>query len=48
MDFDVAFLEIQGSSLDSNDMSRKVVVFEFTNKASTETFVTDVNSDLTE
>jgi hypothetical protein len=40
-------MEIQGSSPHSTDTSRKVVVFESTNKTSTETFVTDVNSGLT-
>jgi hypothetical protein len=40
-------MEIQGSTPHSADMSQKVVVFESTNKTSTETFVTDVNSGLT-
>jgi hypothetical protein len=44
---DVAFIEIRGSSPHSVDMSWKVVVFESTNKTSTETFVIDVNSSLT-
>jgi hypothetical protein len=47
MNFDVAFMAIQGSSPHSTDMSRKVVVFESTNKTSTETFVTNANSSLT-
>jgi hypothetical protein len=47
MDFDVAFMEIQGSSLHSMDTPWKVVVFECNNKTSTETFVTDVNSSWT-
>jgi hypothetical protein len=47
MNFDVAFMAIRGSSPHSTVMSRKVVVFESTNKTSTETFVTNVNSGLT-
>jgi hypothetical protein len=46
-DFDVAFMEIQGSSPHSVDTSQKVVTFESTKKTSTETFVTGVNSGLT-
>jgi hypothetical protein len=47
MDLDVAFMEIQESSPHSADTLWKVVVFKSTNKTSTETFVTDVNSGLT-
>jgi hypothetical protein len=46
-DFDVSFMEIQGSSPHSVDTSQKVVTFESTNKTSTETFVTGINSGLT-
>jgi hypothetical protein len=45
--FDVAFMEIWGSSPHSVDTSWQVVVFESTNKTSAETFITDVNSGLT-
>jgi hypothetical protein len=47
MDFDVGFIEIRGSSPHSMDTLRKVIVFESTNKTSSETFVTDINSGLT-
>jgi hypothetical protein len=40
-------MEIQESSPHSADTSWKVVVFKSTNKMSTETFVTGVNSGLT-